>query len=181
MRKEKKSLDNPENKENKNLINIKKTNSFNPIKDEKVSTLLLKKESPYKKFPNYIERESEILLPNYGVEIYNYMKSFEENYIPADFLSRHYRLSETRMRMVDWMLEVFNVFKSDDHTFFLAVHIMDMYLFKNTSVVKSDDIHLLGLTCIFIASKFEDIIPIRMDSIVNKIGHKTFPAYNEFN
>ena len=75
----------------------------------------------------------------------------------------------------------FNVFKSEDHTLFLAVHIMDMYLYKNTSVMKSDDIHLLGLTCIFIASKFEDIIPIRMDSIVNKIGHKTFPAYNEFN
>ena len=34
------------------------------------------------------------------------------------------------------------------------------------------DLHLLGVTCMFMASKYEDVYPLLMKTVFNKIGHK---------
>ena len=47
---------------------------------------------------------------------------------------------------------------------------------KGFKKVKDDDIHLLGVVCIFIASKMEDIAPLRMVHIVQTISHNKFKA-----
>jgi cyclin A len=76
--------------------------------------------------------------------------------------------------MIDWMAEVLSTFKTSDQTFFLAVNIMDRY-FKNTdSLLKSSDLHLVGVATMFIASKYEDVIPLLMRTVINKIGHNKF-------
>lgn len=78
--------------------------------------------------------------------------------------------------MVDWMIEVLTTFKNSDQTFFLAVNLMDRY-FKNIGVDKSlpsTELHVTGVVTMFIASKYEDIIPLLMRTIVNKIGHNKF-------
>ena len=36
------------------------------------------------------------------------------------------------------------------------------------------DLHLIGITCILIASQFEDLFPIQMNELINKIGYKLF-------
>ena len=73
--------------------------------------------------------------------------------------------------MVDWMIEVLTNFKCDDQTFFLAVSLMDRY-FKNCAHQKSiEELHPIGVTAMFIASKFEDVVPLRMRLVVEKIGH----------
>jgi len=33
------------------------------------------------------------------------------------------------------------------------------------------DLHITGVTCMFIASKFEDIYPLKMKTIHEKIAH----------
>jgi hypothetical protein len=33
------------------------------------------------------------------------------------------------------------------------------------------ELHLIGVTCMFIASKYEDVYPLLMKTIFNKIGH----------
>jgi hypothetical protein len=179
MRRDKTLSINPEQKENINLQNIKKTvTTIEKEKNIKPLKVVLDKENQTEKikFPqvDYISRENSLLMPIYGKDVYTHMKTFEENYIPADFMQRHYRISEVRTKMIDWMLEVLNVFKSDEQTFFLAVYLMDYYLYKTTSMIKNEDIHLIGITCMYIASKFEDVIPLRMNSVVNKIGHEVF-------
>lgn len=76
--------------------------------------------------------------------------------------------------MVDWMGEVLYTFKASDQTFFLAVNILDRY-FKNTEKeLRSSDLHLCGIVSMFIASKYEDVIPLLMKTILNKIGHNKF-------
>lgn len=73
--------------------------------------------------------------------------------------------------MVDWMVEVFANFKCDDLTFFLAVSIMDRY-YKNCSrEMKVADLHINGVTSMFLASKYEDIYPLKMKTVFEKIGH----------
>mmetsp|Transcript_22728 Transcript_22728/g.21920 ORF Transcript_22728/g.21920 Transcript_22728/m.21920 type:complete len:198 (+) Transcript_22728:286-879(+) len=77
--------------------------------------------------------------------------------------------------MVDWMAEVLQTFKCSEQTFFLAVNIMDRY-FKNVSrTIETSELHLTGIVSMFIASKYEDVVPLLMKTIINKIGHNKFP------
>ena len=76
--------------------------------------------------------------------------------------------------MVDWMVEVLTTFKNSDQTFFLAINLMDRY-FKNVSIsLPSTELHLAGVVSMFVASKYEDIVPLMMKTVVNKIGHNKF-------
>jgi len=76
--------------------------------------------------------------------------------------------------MIDWMAEVLTTFKTCDQTFFLAVNIMDRYFKESQKEIKSSDLHLLGVVCMFLASKYEDVIPILMKTVLLKIGHGKF-------
>lgn len=40
---------------------------------------------------------------------------------------------------------------------------------------KASDLHLTGVTCMFIASKYEDVQPLLMKTVFNKIGHTKIP------
>ena len=74
--------------------------------------------------------------------------------------------------MIDWMIEVLTNFKCDDATFFCAVSLLDRY-FKNKSQRREiSDLHIIGVTCMFIASKYEDIYPLKMKMVYEKIAHK---------
>jgi hypothetical protein len=74
--------------------------------------------------------------------------------------------------MIDWMIEVLTNFRCDDQTFFLASSLMDRY-FKNCPGPKEvGDLHVIGVTTMFLASKFEDIYPLKMKTVYEKIAHK---------
>lgn len=76
--------------------------------------------------------------------------------------------------MIDWMAEVLHTFKTSDQTYFLAVNIMDRFFKESSDPLKSSDLHLTGIVSMFLASKYEDVIPILMRTLVNKIGHSKF-------
>ena len=77
-----------------------------------------------------------------------------------------------RAKMIDWMQEVFNYFRpeSDDFTFFKAVTILDLYIKHNqrqaNNKLQDTDVHLVGLTAIFIASKYEDNRHVLIDQLI---------------
>ena len=74
--------------------------------------------------------------------------------------------------MVDWMIEVLTNFRCDDQTFFIAISLQDRY-FKNVPSQKEvSDLHVTGVTTMFVASKFEDIYPLKMKTVFEKIAHK---------
>ncbi len=90
------------------------------------------------------------------------------------FIDSHIISREIRSKMIDWMLEVLAVYRSETETFFLSVHIMDTFINQSLQTLRSDDVHLLGVTAMFLASKFEDVIPIRINSFITKISHNVF-------
>jgi hypothetical protein len=125
---------------------------------------------------DYLEKENVIIIRNYGTEIYHYMRSIEHIGIPSNFMEKHKINPDIRTKMVDWVVEVLSVYKCEQETYFLSVYIMDSYIFKSPAIITTDEIHIIGLTAMFVASKFEDMIPIRMSSLVSKIGHDLFTA-----
>ena len=74
--------------------------------------------------------------------------------------------------MVDWMIEVLTNFKCDDQTFFVAINLLDRYFKASPTELLVNDLHLLGVTAMFIASKYEDILPLKMKIVYEKIAHK---------
>lgn len=53
--------------------------------------------------------------------------------------------------------------------------ILDRY-FKNKNETREiSDLHIIGVTCMFISSKYEDIYPLKMKMVFEKIAHKKLP------
>ena len=113
----------------------------------------------------------------YGVE---FSSALRRNMPNLEGFLEATRVSEgLRAKMIDWMQEVINYFRpeSDDYTFFRSVVIMDLFLKNNqrtgSSLIQDSDVHLIGLTSMFMASKYEDNrhIPI-LDLIKNACKDK---------
>jgi hypothetical protein len=105
-----------------------------------------------------------------------YLRNMEElNRINPDYLKCHQVNGVYRAKMVDWMVEVLTAFKCSDQTFFIAVNLMDRYLnalSEEKKQLELHELHITGVTCMFMASKYEDVYPLLMKTVFNKIGHK---------
>ena len=108
----------------------------------------------------------------YAESIDFYMRELEECYNTRDSLKGHKITPALRARMVDWMIEVLTNFKSDDQTFFLAVSLLDRYFKGKQDMREVTDLHIIGVTAMFIASKYEDYYPIKMKIVYEKIAHQ---------
>ena len=74
--------------------------------------------------------------------------------------------------MVDWMVEVLCSYKCSDQTFFIAVRVLDFYFVKSERQLEVSDLHLSGVTSMFIAAKYEEIHPMKLQVVHDKIAHK---------
>jgi len=77
-------------------------------------------------------------------------------------LSRHPAL-QPRMRaiLLDWLIEVCEVYRLHRETFYLAVDFIDRFLGVAPAVPKNR-LQLIGVTCLFIGAKIEEIYPPKL-------------------
>lgn len=108
----------------------------------------------------------------YGESIMSYTRELEIEHLSEDSLRKHKITPALRARMIDWMIEVLTNFKCDDQTFFLAVSLLDRYFKGKNETREISDLHIIGVTTMFIASKYEDIYPLKMKMVFEKIAHK---------
>ena len=161
-----------------NLSSSNSNNSFllSSIKDNKKNS----KENYIKSIKSlnefYSNLESKKLFCQYAKDIEILMKKIDKTTlkIPSNFLKRHKISKELRMKMINWMIEVLTIYKCSEETFFLSVNILDLYIFKSKTILFNEEIHLIGLISMFIASKFEDIYFIPLYDIEYNIGYNNF-------
>lgn len=106
------------------------------------------------------EDQKHDLISNYSKDIYKYLKEVElMNKIRPNFL-REQEIVTPKMRatLVDWLVEVHIQFKLLLETFHLTVSIIDRYLQCITGTQRNV-LQLVGVTAMFIASKYEEIYP----------------------
>ncbi|KAF1356194.1 cyclin-like protein [Delphinella strobiligena] len=102
--------------------------------------------------------DDPLMVAEYVHEIFDYMKELEITTQPnPDYMESQVEL-EWKMRgiLVDWLLEVHTRFRLLPETLFLAVNIIDRFL--STKVVQLDRLQLVGVTAMFIASKYEEVL-----------------------
>ena len=103
----------------------------------------------------------------YVREIFEYYKTLELNTMPNPEYMDHQDDLEWKMRgiLVDWLIEVHTRFRLLPETLFLAVNIVDRFL--SQKVVPLDKLQLVGITAMFIASKYEEVLSPHVGNFVH--------------
>lgn len=78
----------------------------------------------------------------------------------ADVLNYHSGL-HIRMRaiLLDWLIEVCEVYKLHRETYYLALDFLDRFLSSKIIKINKTHLQLIGITCLFVAAKVEEIYP----------------------
>lgn len=102
----------------------------------------------------------------YASDIYRYLRSKEadaKNRPVANYMATVQKDVDANMRaiLVDWLVEVAEEHKLLSDTIYLAVSYIDRFLSFNT--IKRQNLQLLGVTSMLIASKYEEIVPPTVD------------------
>ncbi|KAF1777297.1 Cyclin-like [Phytophthora cactorum] len=100
------------------------------------------------------------------VELFHaYLRQTElDSWKEIKYLSRQKTLRPAhRSMLVDWLIEVVDVFEMCLRTAFLAVNYTDRYL--DIVMVKKTQFQLLGATCLHVASKCEDVSYIGVEDL----------------
>ncbi|WWC86938.1 uncharacterized protein L201_001818 [Kwoniella dendrophila CBS 6074] len=98
------------------------------------------------------------MVSEYVVDAFNYMLSIENQTMPeADYMDKQAELQwKMRAILMDWLIEVHSKFRLLPETLFIATNLVDRFLSKRViSLVK---FQLVGLTALFIAAKYEEVI-----------------------
>jgi len=93
--------------------------------------------------------------------------------VPGRCVEKHQITPAQRAKMLDWMVEVTAQFECATQTYFLAVTVMDMFFTRYSKSLPSSELHVVGVTAMFIASKVEDVYPLRLKLVHERIANMT--------
>ncbi|KAG8787678.1 G2/mitotic-specific cyclin [Ceratobasidium sp. 428] len=101
-----------------------------------------------------------LMVSEYVIDIFNYMLELEKT--QAQQLNPHYIEKQKELNwgmrgiLGDWLIQVHARFRLLPETLYLAMHLVDRML--SIRVVSLSRLQLVGVTCMFIASKYEEIM-----------------------
>ncbi|KAJ3103812.1 G2/mitotic-specific cyclin [Phlyctochytrium planicorne] len=100
-----------------------------------------------------------MMVSEYVVEIFNYMRELEMATMPNPNYMESQKELQWKMRaiLVDWLVEVHHKFRLLPETLYMTINIIDRFL--SLRVVSLVKLQLVGVTAMFIASKYEEVVP----------------------
>ncbi|KAI9819751.1 MAG: G2/mitotic-specific cyclin [Phylliscum demangeonii] len=124
---------------------------------------------------DFIDCEDPLMVAEYAAEIFDYLHELELVTMPNPEYMEHQDDLEWKMRgiLVDWLIEVHARFHLLPETLFLAVNIIDRFL--SAKVVQLARLQLVGVTAMFIASKYEEV----MSPHVSNFRHVADDGFSE--
>ena len=141
--------------DNKNQLKEEENNSINTIKELKVNIQNVKE---------YIDDILQNLIEEEKNQIY----------INPNYFQYQYEINPNmRSILIDWIININYQFKFKEETLYTAIYIIDAYLSKK--YIKQNNLQLLGVSSLLIASKINEIY-LRRISDFSEITNKT---YNE--
>ncbi|NXT90125.1 CCNB1 protein, partial [Anhinga rufa] len=101
----------------------------------------------------------------YVKDIYNYLLELEKRQpIRPEYLASQEIDGNMRAVLMDWLVQVQMKFELHQETLYMSVAITDRYLQDNA--VSKRMLQLVGVTALFIASKYEEVYPPRIAEFV---------------
>ncbi|XP_049634226.1 G1/S-specific cyclin-E1-like [Suncus etruscus] len=96
-------------------------------------------------------------------EVWKIMLNKEKTYLRDKHFMQRHPLLQPKMRaiLLDWLMEVCEVYKLHRETFYLAQDFFDRYMATQQNIVKTL-LQLIGISSLFIAAKLEEIYPPKL-------------------
>ncbi|TPX37243.1 hypothetical protein SmJEL517_g01106 [Synchytrium microbalum] len=112
-----------------------------------------------------------VMVAEYVVEIFEYMRRLELRTLAEPNYMEHQQELTWQMRsiLIDWIVDVHNKFRLLPETLYLTVNIIDRFL--SARVVSLSKLQLVGITALFIASKYEEIVAPSIDNLLYMAEH----------
>ncbi|KAM9794028.1 G2/mitotic-specific cyclin-B1 isoform 1-T1 [Syngnathus typhle] len=102
--------------------------------------------------------ENPMLCSEYVKDIYKYMRQLEaEQNVRANYLQGQEVTGNMRAILIDWLVQVSLKFRLLQETMYMTVGIIDRFLQDNP--VSKKQLQLVGVTAMFLASKYEEMYP----------------------
>lgn len=79
-----------------------------------------------------------------------------------------------RSHMLDWILEIFEVYKLPAEVFYACASFFDEICKTYKTRLNFEDIHLIGICSMLLASKLENSTPFTVTEISKHISHNKF-------
>ncbi|KAI8867856.1 hypothetical protein GQ42DRAFT_126123 [Ramicandelaber brevisporus] len=104
------------------------------------------------------EHDDPVMVAEYSEDIIDYSLKLEAETMPNPNYMDNQPELDFRMRgiLIDWLIEVHHRFHMLGETLFMAVNLIDRFLTMN--VVSLQKFQLVGITALFIAAKYEEIV-----------------------
>jgi cyclin B len=104
-----------------------------------------------------------LCVASYAQDMYEHFRHKElETSVRSDYMKNQTFVNERiRSILVDWLVDQHLKFKLVPETLFLTVNLIDRYLVKTD--VPRRKFQLVGVTALFIASKYEETFPLPLD------------------
>lgn len=111
------------------------------------------------------DTENTQLVAEYVKDIYGYLAAVEKQFrISPNFLENKIVTSKMRSVLIDWLIQVHLKFHLLQETLYLCVQIIDAYLMAVD--VPKMQLQLVGVTAMFVASKYEEMYVPAIDDFV---------------
>lgn len=150
------------NKENQ----TKRIKSIEVVLDAKLKNMDIDSESKSEEIQEDSSTENPQDAKEYVDDILAHLRETECDFLcDPDYMNEQDDIND-RMRaiLIDWLVEVYYKFKLQPETLFLTCNLIDRYLsFKQ---IKRNKLQLVGVTALFIASKYEEIYPPELSKLV---------------
>ncbi|CAF0890118.1 unnamed protein product [Rotaria sp. Silwood1] len=130
----------------------------------KANIVVLPKQTVFEENKTREQLEQDLfVLPDYRQSIFEHLKSVEHIYAPkVNFMEYQSDInSAMRTILVDWLIEVADEYKLNDETLFLCIQYVDRFL--STVNVTRSKLQLVGTTCMYVASKYEEMYRPALD------------------
>ncbi|KAF8523253.1 cyclin-like protein [Gautieria morchelliformis] len=117
-------------------------------------------------FADDVDEYDTTLVSEYSDEIFEYMARLEEESMPGErYVDGQGEINwEMRQTLVDWLLQVHLRYRLLPETLWIAINIVDRFLTKR--VVSLVKLQLVGVTAMFIAAKYEEILAPSVEEFV---------------
>lgn len=104
-----------------------------------------------------VDKRNPLAASDYAVDIYKYFHRVEANFLPSSaYMKKQTEITPwMRSVLVDWLVEVHLKFKLMPETLFLTINMIDRFL--AAVPVRRKELQLVGVTAMFLASKYEEI------------------------
>ncbi|KAI5454581.1 B-type cyclin [Naganishia albida] len=117
-------------------------------------------------FDDEVDMYDTTMVAEYADDIFFYMSDLEERAMPNPHYMEYQNEIQWEMRttLIDWLLQVHLRYHMLPETLWIAVNIVDRFL--SLRVVSLIKLQLVGVTAMFVAAKYEEILAPSVDEFV---------------